>query len=309
MFCFSVQDVIRWVMHPIWLYVNDWPGNAMHRWHQKKEHEKLKCPNSGKYVTELHWFTFGFIRFLFFSSKLKSISRALLTQRDRIPDYRLAELKDEFLELCPEESEITDELLQSFNNIETTWERNRKYLPKTIFHHKNFLFQWGQWQLFRSWTKSGRSMWISESLRSSVFQNWNLNLFQKYKATTGLVALERMWREHFLRIMKPKFLPEFWSLEHNVQRYRYYSLQSNRIVNAIVEYFRTISSCEPLQIGHTRRRRTNRWFGFTISWSHKGFIALQRNRRETLWFWWYGLNGVATGLISFGPFFRYIGFD
>lgn len=107
-------------MHPIWLYVNDWPANAMHRWHQKKEHEKLKCPNSGECVTELHWLTFGFIRFLFFSSKLKSISRALSTQRDRIPDYRLAELKDEFLELCPEESEITDELLQSFNNIETT---------------------------------------------------------------------------------------------------------------------------------------------------------------------------------------------
>lgn len=42
---------------------------------------------------------------------------------------------------------------------------------------------------------------------------------QHYKASKGLVALERLWREHFLRVMKPKYLPEFWSLEHNVQRY------------------------------------------------------------------------------------------
>lgn len=37
----------------------------------------------------------------------------------------------------------------------------------------------------------------------------------------GLVSLERLWREHFLKIMKPKFMPELWSVEHNVQRYSY----------------------------------------------------------------------------------------
>ncbi|XP_055604403.1 exonuclease 3'-5' domain-containing protein 2-like [Uranotaenia lowii] len=34
----------------------------------------------------------------------------------------------------------------------------------------------------------------------------------------GLSELERMWREHFLRTMKPKFLPELWSVEHNYKR-------------------------------------------------------------------------------------------
>lgn len=34
----------------------------------------------------------------------------------------------------------------------------------------------------------------------------------------GLTQLERMWREHFLKIMKPKHLPELWSIDHNVQR-------------------------------------------------------------------------------------------
>lgn len=34
----------------------------------------------------------------------------------------------------------------------------------------------------------------------------------------GLVALERLWREHFVNVMQPKHLPDLWSLEHNVQR-------------------------------------------------------------------------------------------
>lgn len=55
------------------------------------------------------------------NSELKSISRALLKQRDHIPERRLDELKTRFFELCPDEKEITDELLQSFINIETTW--------------------------------------------------------------------------------------------------------------------------------------------------------------------------------------------
>ncbi|XP_058455385.1 exonuclease 3'-5' domain-containing protein 2 [Malaya genurostris] len=34
----------------------------------------------------------------------------------------------------------------------------------------------------------------------------------------GLSELEKMWREHFLRTMKPKHLPELWSVEHNFKR-------------------------------------------------------------------------------------------
>lgn len=34
----------------------------------------------------------------------------------------------------------------------------------------------------------------------------------------GLTQLERLWRIHFLQIMKPKYLPELWSVDHNVQR-------------------------------------------------------------------------------------------
>ncbi|XP_053694716.1 exonuclease 3'-5' domain-containing protein 2 [Sabethes cyaneus] len=34
----------------------------------------------------------------------------------------------------------------------------------------------------------------------------------------GLSELEKMWREHFLRVMKPRYMPDLWSVEHNLER-------------------------------------------------------------------------------------------
>lgn len=34
----------------------------------------------------------------------------------------------------------------------------------------------------------------------------------------GLVELEKMWRQHFLKTMKPKHLPKLWSVSHNQER-------------------------------------------------------------------------------------------
>lgn len=34
----------------------------------------------------------------------------------------------------------------------------------------------------------------------------------------GLVELERLWREHFLHTMQPKFLPKLWNVNHNANR-------------------------------------------------------------------------------------------
>ncbi|CAO1397422.1 unnamed protein product [Diamesa hyperborea] len=39
-----------------------------------------------------------------------------------------------------------------------------------------------------------------------------------YKKNEGLTALERMWRQHFLDTMKPKYLPELWSVDHNTEK-------------------------------------------------------------------------------------------
>ena len=38
---------------------------------------------------------------------------------------------------------------------------------------------------------------------------------EKHSKQEGLLVLERLWREHFLRTMKPKHLPDLWSVDHN----------------------------------------------------------------------------------------------
>ncbi len=39
--------------------------------------------------------------------------------------------------------------------------------------------------------------------------------FEEKYTTEGLLMLERLWREHFLKTMKPKYLPHFWSVDHD----------------------------------------------------------------------------------------------
>ncbi|XP_026323409.1 exonuclease 3'-5' domain-containing protein 2 isoform X2 [Hyposmocoma kahamanoa] len=36
----------------------------------------------------------------------------------------------------------------------------------------------------------------------------------------GLLRLEELWREHFLTSMKPKYMPDLWSVKHNEERLR-----------------------------------------------------------------------------------------
>ena len=39
-----------------------------------------------------------------------------------------------------------------------------------------------------------------------------------YIANEGLLSLEKKWRQHFLDRMKPKFLPQNWSVDHQEER-------------------------------------------------------------------------------------------
>lgn len=34
----------------------------------------------------------------------------------------------------------------------------------------------------------------------------------------GLLELERIWREHFVYTMNPKYLPPLWNINHNADR-------------------------------------------------------------------------------------------
>lgn len=42
--------------------------------------------------------------------------------------------------------------------------------------------------------------------------------FKNTPDSGGLLELEKMWREHFLDAMKPRFLPEHWSTVHTANR-------------------------------------------------------------------------------------------
>ena len=39
-----------------------------------------------------------------------------------------------------------------------------------------------------------------------------------FRENNGILKLEKMWRQHFLDVMKPKFLPANWSIDHQENR-------------------------------------------------------------------------------------------
>lgn len=41
---------------------------------------------------------------------------------------------------------------------------------------------------------------------------------KRYKEIGGLAKLEKLWRQHFLDVMQPKFLPALWNVDHNKDR-------------------------------------------------------------------------------------------
>ena len=44
------------------------------------------------------------------------------------------------------------------------------------------------------------------------------NVVKHYSENDGILRLEKLWREHFLKTMKPKFLPPNWSVDHQENR-------------------------------------------------------------------------------------------
>ena len=40
----------------------------------------------------------------------------------------------------------------------------------------------------------------------------------RYKEKEGLVNLEKLWRQHFLDVMKPRFMPTLWDINHSANR-------------------------------------------------------------------------------------------
>lgn len=60
---------------------------------------------------------------------------------------------------------------------------------------------------------------VDYRVENSEYCQHGERVVQRYRDQFGgLVELERLWREHFLQTMQPRFLPELWSVNHNADR-------------------------------------------------------------------------------------------
>ncbi|XP_017886438.1 exonuclease 3'-5' domain-containing protein 2 [Ceratina calcarata] len=113
--------------------------------------------------------------------KLHSAVKAL-RESSTLPDARRKELEEYILE-CTNKQQVTPVLLDLLNN-----------------ELKN-------------------AMASGPNCDQSKCQSHGLKVVQYFqRKEAGLVELERMWREHFLLTMKPKYLPNLWSVRHNQER-------------------------------------------------------------------------------------------
>ncbi|KAH8382754.1 hypothetical protein KR009_005126 [Drosophila setifemur] len=60
---------------------------------------------------------------------------------------------------------------------------------------------------------------IGYRVENSDYCQHGERVVQRYRDQFGgIIALERLWREHFLHTMQPRFLPDLWSINHNADR-------------------------------------------------------------------------------------------
>ena len=113
--------------------------------------------------------------------KLQSAVKAL-RERTTLPDARRKELEHYILD-CTDQQEVTPNLLD-------------------VLH-----------------TELKNAMISMPNHDQAKCQPHGLKVVQYFqKGEGGLVSLERMWREHFLVTMKPRYLPNLWSVRHNQER-------------------------------------------------------------------------------------------
>uniref|UniRef100_U5ESD1 Exonuclease 3'-5' domain-containing protein 2 n=1 Tax=Corethrella appendiculata TaxID=1370023 RepID=U5ESD1_9DIPT len=107
--------------------------------------------------------------------EIRKAARALYINPDKIPEEKKEQLREKLLSYFPEGTEISNEFLQEYSNIDV-------------------------------------------KIPNENFQQHGAKVVEYFKENQGLAALEKMWRQHFLNVMRPGYLPELWSVDHSVQR-------------------------------------------------------------------------------------------
>jgi len=109
---------------------------------------------------------------------LKRAARALLDSRHTMPAERIAHLESKVIEYfgLQETESLSPDVLERATNLKIRISKEN-YVPHGLKVVRHFE--------------------------------------EKHTKQEGLLVLERLWREHFLSSMKPKYLPHLWSVDHN----------------------------------------------------------------------------------------------
>ncbi|CAB3245439.1 unnamed protein product [Arctia plantaginis] len=63
---------------------------------------------------------------------------------------------------------------------------------------------------------------------NSDYESHGMKVAEYYSERDGLLRLEEIWRQHFLDVMQPRYMPDLWSIKHNEERIRV-KLQEGRL--------------------------------------------------------------------------------
>ncbi|XP_058058316.1 exonuclease 3'-5' domain-containing protein 2 [Anopheles bellator] len=122
-------------------------------------------------------------------AEIRKAARALLYSAAQIPPERRQHLEQRLLQLVSESAAPQDDPWGAVQVTELT--------PEVLQFYSN----------------------IDVSVRNELYCAHGERVVEHFKQRLGgLSQLERMWREHFLKTMRPKHLPSLWSVDHNYKR-------------------------------------------------------------------------------------------
>ncbi|XP_041764587.1 exonuclease 3'-5' domain-containing protein 2 [Anopheles merus] len=125
-------------------------------------------------------------------AEIRKAARALLNFAAKIPPERKQELEQRLLTLLNSLGSEGDASSEAPNEPQIT-----ELTPALLEEYSN----------------------IDVSVRNELYCAHGERVVEHYKKTPGgLMQLERRWRENFLQTMRPKHLPQLWSVDHNYKR-------------------------------------------------------------------------------------------
>ena len=178
---------------------------------------------------------------------LRSAARALLHKSHQLPEKRIQELTDYIQDNCHQH--ITENLLLELKEIDISWVTEFWCYP-TLFHGLRFANCGVFCRVINEDYVPHGLLVVEYFARDNV---------------KGLMRLEKIWREHFIKEMNPQHLPSLWSVDH------YHDDERNYILDS--EFLKKVKSV---------RNITSNWLKliFMFKWIDKFFPSTWTTTKE-----------------------------